>query len=87
MASESGWGWCYLFSDATLDLRLSDHWELEARHLSSLAGRRRSSGHHNGTIRALDIVSSPGAVGFEDAAKLEPSGTGVWVAPKAMPSL
>lgn len=86
MASESGWGWCYLFSDATLDLWLSDHQELEARQLSSLAGHRRSSGH-NGTIQALDIVSSPGAVGFEDAAKLDPSGTGVWGVPKAMPSL
>ncbi|KAM7329916.1 hypothetical protein ACRRTK_011529 [Alexandromys fortis] len=50
----------------------SDHREQEVRQLSSSAGHRRSSGH-NGTIRALDIVSSPGAVGFEDAAKLEPS--------------
>ncbi|XP_051002861.1 zona pellucida sperm-binding protein 1 [Acomys russatus] len=40
---------------------------------SGMARRRRSSGH-NSTIRALDIVSSPGAVGFEDAAKLKPSG-------------
>ncbi|XP_075831099.1 zona pellucida sperm-binding protein 1 isoform X2 [Microtus pennsylvanicus] len=44
---------------------------------SGMPRHRRSSGH-NGTIRALDIVSSPGAVGFEDAAKLEPSGTGAW---------
>ncbi|XP_049992443.1 zona pellucida sperm-binding protein 1 [Alexandromys fortis] len=41
---------------------------------SGMPRHRRSSGH-NGTIRALDIVSSPGAVGFEDAAKLEPSGS------------
>ncbi|XP_034377448.3 zona pellucida sperm-binding protein 1 [Arvicanthis niloticus] len=42
---------------------------------SGIARRRRSSGHHNSTIQALHIVSSPGAVGFEDAAKLEPSGS------------
>ncbi|EDM12853.1 rCG47565 [Rattus norvegicus] len=42
---------------------------------SEIARHRRSSGHHNSTIRALDIVSSPGAVGFEDAPKLEPSGS------------
>ncbi|XP_060248124.1 zona pellucida sperm-binding protein 1 isoform X2 [Meriones unguiculatus] len=41
---------------------------------SGMARRRRSSGH-NSTIRALDIVSSPGAVDFEDDAKLEPSGS------------
>nr|AYN07270.1 zona pellucida 1 [Mus pahari] len=42
---------------------------------SGIARRRRSSSHHNSVLRALDIVSSPGAVGFEDAAKLEPSGS------------
>ncbi|XP_052618834.1 zona pellucida sperm-binding protein 1 isoform X1 [Peromyscus californicus insignis] len=41
---------------------------------SGMARRRRASGY-NSTIQALDIVSSPGAVGFEDAAKLEPSGS------------
>ncbi|NP_001268481.1 zona pellucida sperm-binding protein 1 precursor [Mesocricetus auratus] len=42
---------------------------------SGMARHRRSTGHHNSTVHALDIVSSPGAVGFEDAAKLKPSGS------------
>ncbi|MEJ1273402.1 zona pellucida glycoprotein 1 [Cricetulus griseus] len=42
---------------------------------SGVARHRRSPDHHNSTVQALDIVSSPGAVGFEDAAKLQPSGT------------
>ncbi|KAL1788406.1 zona pellucida sperm-binding protein 1 [Sigmodon hispidus] len=42
---------------------------------SGMARRRRSSGHHNNTIQALDIVSSPGAVGFLDTAKLQFSGS------------
>ncbi|XP_051048054.1 zona pellucida sperm-binding protein 1 [Phodopus roborovskii] len=41
---------------------------------SGMARHRRSSGH-NSTVQALDIVSSPGAVGFEDVAKLESSGS------------
>nr|XP_004667623.3 zona pellucida sperm-binding protein 1 [Jaculus jaculus] len=43
---------------------------------SGMAGRwRRSSGHYSHTARALDIVSSPGAVSFEDSSELGLSGS------------
>uniref|UniRef100_G1T9Y8 Zona pellucida glycoprotein 1 n=1 Tax=Oryctolagus cuniculus TaxID=9986 RepID=G1T9Y8_RABIT len=40
---------------------------------SRTAKRRRSSGYHDGTPRALDIVSSPGPVGFQDSHRQEPT--------------
>nr|XP_020031776.1 zona pellucida sperm-binding protein 1 [Castor canadensis] len=42
---------------------------------SGTTRRRRSSGHHNTTGRPLDIVSSPGAVGFEDSYELQSPGS------------
>jgi hypothetical protein len=68
---ESGMG-CCLFS---LVLGLLGHKELKTMYHSSWSGRRRSSGHHNTTGRPLDIVSSPGAVGFEDSYELQSPGT------------
>ncbi|XP_042531712.1 zona pellucida sperm-binding protein 1 [Dipodomys spectabilis] len=37
--------------------------------------RRRSPSHHNITTKVLDIVSSPGAVGFEGPLRLQPPGS------------
>ncbi|XP_008583834.1 PREDICTED: zona pellucida sperm-binding protein 1 [Galeopterus variegatus] len=39
---------------------------------SGTARWRRSSGHHNDTVRPQDIVSSPGPVGFKDSYRQEP---------------